>query len=51
MLVVWIKSSLTTDGKRKLRAFRSAYIFNRQDDGATKSFVVVKWYKLTYAQD
>ena len=42
MLGLWIKNSLTTDSKRKLRAFNYAYTLNAQDDGATMFFVIVK---------
>ena len=33
-----IKNFLTTHAKRKLRAFRTAYTFNKQDDGAEMFF-------------
>ena len=32
-LGLWIQNFLTTDDKRKLRCFRSAYTFNNQYDG------------------
>ena len=37
-----IKDYLKTDAKRKLRAFRSEYTFNNQDDGAVIFFVILK---------
>ena len=42
MIGLWIKNSLTTDDKCKLRDFRSAYTFNIQDDGAAMFFVIIK---------
>ena len=42
MLVLWINNSLTNESKRKLRAFRTYFTFNNQDDGAAIFFVVVK---------
>ena len=42
MLGLWIKDSLTTYDKRKLRAFRSAYTFNTQDDGDAMFFAILK---------
>ena len=42
MLGLWIKNSLPTDNKRKLRYLNSAYTFNNQDDGAAMFFVIVK---------
>ena len=42
ILVLWIENSFATDVKRKLRAFRSAYTFNTQYDGATMFFAIVK---------
>ena len=42
MLGLCIKNSLTTDSKRKLRDFKSAYIFNAQDYGAAMFFVIIK---------
>ena len=35
------KNSLTTNVKCKLRAFKSAYTFNDQYDGAAKFFVIM----------
>ena len=35
MLILCINNFMTNDSKRKLRAFRTAYIFDNQDDGAT----------------
>ena len=37
-----IKNSLTTDSKRRLKAFRSEYTSNTQDYGASMFFVIVK---------
>ena len=42
ILGLWIKNFLTTDGKRKLRAFRTAYNFNNQYYGVVIFFVMVK---------
>ena len=42
IIFLWIKNSLTTDTKRKLRAFNYAYTFNTQDDGAAMFFVIFK---------
>ena len=42
MLGLWIKNYLTTNAKRKLRAFKSTYTFNAQDDGAAIFLVIVK---------
>ena len=42
MIVLFIKNSLTTYGKRKLKAFKSSYNFNAQIDGAAMFFVIVK---------
>ena len=42
MIGLWINNSLTTDDKRKLRAFRTAYTFNNQYDGAAMFFVILK---------
>ena len=42
MLGLWIKNYLTTNTKRKLRAFKYAYTFNAQDYGAATLFVIVK---------
>ena len=44
-LSLWIKNSLTTDEKHKLRAFKTSYTYNNQDDGATIFFVIVKFYR------
>ena len=46
MVGLCIKSSLTTDDKRKLRAFKSAYTFNTQDYGAEMLFVILKTVQL-----
>ena len=51
MIGLLIKNSLTTDAKRKLRAFKYAYTFNTQDYGAAMFFVIVKWCNLIHAQD
>ena len=40
MIVLCIKTSLTTDDKYKLRDFGTEYTFNNQDDGATMFFIV-----------
>ena len=42
MLVLYIKNSLATDSKRKLRAFNYVYTFNAQDGGAAMLFIIVK---------
>ena len=42
MLGLWIKNSLTTDDKRNVRAFRSAYNLKTQDYGAVAFFAIVK---------
>ena len=42
MIGLWIKNSLTTDNKRKLRYFKSAYNFNAQFYGAAMFFVILK---------
>ena len=42
MLGLWINKSMTTNVKRKLRDFKSAYTFNAQDYGAAMLFVIVK---------
>ena len=39
---LFMKNYITTDAKRKLRAFRSEYTFNTQDDGSEMLFVVLK---------
>ena len=51
MLGLWIKNSMTTNSKCKLRAFNYAFTLNAQDDGATMFFVIVKWCNLIQAQD
>ena len=42
ILSMWIKSSLTTDAKGKLRALKNSYTHNNQDDGSEIFFVIVK---------
>ena len=42
MLGLWIKNSLNTDDKRKLRAFGYLYTLHNQYDGAVVFFVMVK---------
>ena len=42
MLNLYIKNSLKTDAKHKLRAFNTPYTYNNQDYGATIFFVIVK---------
>ena len=42
MIGLWIKNSLATFSKRKLRDFKSEYIFNTQYDGYAMFFVIVK---------
>ena len=42
ILGLWIKNSLTAEGKRKLIVFRTSYTFKHQDYGAAMFFVVVK---------
>ena len=42
MLIMWIKNSLTTDFKYKLRYFKTSYTYNNQDYGSVMFFVVVK---------
>ena len=42
MLGLWIKNSLTTDAKCKLRYFNSAYSFKSQYDGAAIFLVIFK---------
>ena len=42
MLRLWIKNSMTTNSKCKLRAFNYAFTLNAQDYGATMFFVIVK---------
>ena len=52
MLGLWIKNSMTTNSKCKLRAFNYAYTLNAQDDGATMFFVIVKMVQnLIHTQD
>ena len=51
MLILWVKNSLTTDDKHNLRAFKTSYIYNNQNDGAAIFFVVVKRFNLTHAKD
>ena len=46
MRIQWIKNSLTTDAKRKLRYFKPEYTSNAQYDGAAMFFVVVKMVQL-----
>ena len=46
MLGIWIKNSLTNYYKRKLSAFKYAYTFITQDDGAPMFFVIVKMVQL-----
>ena len=43
MLGLCINNSLTTNDKRKLRAYKSSYTFNAQDDGDEMFFVIVKF--------
>ena len=45
MLGIYIKNSLTTDTKHKLRAFNSAYTFKTQYDGDVMLFFIVKLVK------
>ena len=42
VLGIWIEKYMTTDAKRKLRAFRYAYNFNNQYYGSAIIFVIVK---------
>ena len=42
MLGIWIKKSLYTDAKRKLKYFKSSYNFKYQDDRSAIFFVIVK---------
>ena len=42
MLGLCIKNSLPVDDKRKLRAFKSSYSLNTQDNGAVTFFVIFK---------
>ena len=42
MLSLWIKNSLTTDAKCKLRAFKDSYTYYNQDYGSAMIFVIVK---------
>ena len=42
MIGISIKNSLTTDSKRNMRDFKSAYTFNSQYDGAAIFFVIIK---------
>ena len=42
ILILWVKSLLTTYEKRKLRYSKTSYAFNVQDNGAVIFFVVVK---------
>ena len=42
MLELWVKNFLATDAKWMWRAFRTAYTFNTQYDGAGIIFVIVK---------
>ena len=42
MLGLWIKNSMNTNSKRKLRYFKSAYNFNSQYYGSAMLFVIVK---------
>ena len=42
MLSLWIKTLLATGAKLKLRAFKTSYTYNNQDNGAEMLFVVVK---------
>ena len=42
MIGLWIKNFLSTYDKRKLRDFKSEYIFNTQYDGYAMFFVIVK---------
>ena len=39
---LWTKNSLTTDAKRNLRAFKTSYTYNNQDDEYEMLFVIVK---------
>ena len=43
MLSLWIKNSLATGEKHKLRAFKTSYIYNNQDDGFAIFFVNVEF--------
>ena len=38
IIVLWIKNLLTNNDKLRLKAFRIAYTYNNQDDGATMIF-------------
>ena len=51
MLDLWIKNSLTTDAKFKLRDFNYAYTLNVQDDGSAMLFVILKWCDLIHVKD
>ena len=42
MLSLWIKKSLTTYAKLKLRASKISYTYNNQDDGYAIFFVIIK---------
>ena len=42
IISLWIKNSLNTDAKRKLRYFKTSYTYNNQDYGSVMFFVVVK---------
>ena len=42
MLILFIKNSLTTDEECKLRAYKTSYAYNRQDDGSEMLSVIVR---------
>ena len=42
MISLWIKNSLTTDVKRKLKDFKTSYTYNNKYDGSAIFFVIVK---------
>ena len=42
ILSLWNKNLLATDAKHKLRAYKTSYSYNSQDDGAVMFFVIVK---------
>ena len=51
IISLWIKNSLTTDSKHKLRDFTTSYTYNNKYDGAKILFVIVKRCDLTHTQD
>ena len=42
MLIMWIRKSLTTDAKHKLKFYNNYYAYTVQDDGDKMFFFIVK---------